>query len=239
MTIERILDYIRNGLPKVTTGEIIAFTGILVLFAKAIEDIFGKKAIGTWAWNGIKKIILTPSTIMKKLDNLEEKFVFVEREFKTNGGSTLKDDVKKIDVNVNRALLQALENGKSVALQNKKITELEIRLKIAEEYDPNIIFKMNEHGGCYYANHSFYDYFGFDESDIKDFNWEDRVNQEELPEIRRRWDRAYETKSQFSSVQTIIKANGKEVVCKVTAVPILIGEEGVFKGFHGTMKPIM
>lgn len=224
-----LIQYVRNGLPQITMGEILTAGAIIVAGCKAVEDIFGKKYLGSWVWNGIKKIILTPVTINHKLDALSEELKFVREEVQYNGGKIkLRDAVEKIAVNVDKALMQAKVNG-------FKMTELETRSKIAEECDPTLIFKMDENGGCIYCNQSFYKYFGFAESDIADFNWENVIKDSELPEVRKRWERAYATKSQFFSIQTISNSEGKEIVCRVIGLPIVLDD--ILKGYYGTITP--
>lgn len=217
-----ILEYIRNGLPKITLGEIIAFGGIFIAACKAIEDLFGKKYLGSWAWGGVKKFFLLPITILHKLEVLSTEVQFVREEVQYNGGKIkLRDIVQKISI-------QSEING-------FKLAELTTRYQIGEECDPTLIFKMDAVGGCSYCNQSFYKYFGFTEIDIKNFNWENLIKKEELTEVQKRWQRAYETKSQFYSRQTILNSEGKEYVCRVIAMPIVLDEK--LKGFYGTITP--
>lgn len=223
-----MIDYIRNGLPKITMGEILAFGAILVAFCKAVEDIFGKKYLGTWAWNKIKSFFLFPVTILKKLDFLEHKMVSIEKEFKTNGGSTVKDDLKKISVNVDAALVEAKTNG-------VKLTELDLRLKISEECDPTLIFKLDATGKCIYCNQSFYSFFGFSERDILGFNWENKIDEKDLRVVQEKWKRAIETQTQFLNTHTVIDSDKVKTVCRVIGLPIVL--DGTLKGFYGTVTP--
>ncbi len=224
-----ILEYIKNGLPKITLGEVVAFGALLVAFCKGVEDIFGKKYLGTWIWNGIKRFFLMPVTILNEISGLRTEVKFIREEVQYNGGKIkLRDAVEKIGRNVNEALMEAKING-------KKLTELDIRSKISEECDPTLIFKLDDIGGCIYCNQSFYNFFGFNESDIKGFNWESVIAEKDLQEVRKRWDRAIATKSQFLSTHSIIDSEGKAKQCRVIGLPIVL--EDSLKGFYGTVTP--
>lgn len=225
-----IFDYIRNGLPQITLGEIILWGGAVIGFFKAIETIFGKKYIGTWAWNGLKRFFLLPINIMHKLDSLQVELKFVRDEVQYNGGTVkLRDAVEKIDKNVGQALAQAQDNGVEIA-------EVKIKLKIREDCDLALIYKLNAAGGCHYCNEAFYKYFGYAEPDVIAFNWENIIKASDLPEVRKRWERAYATRSQFLSKHTIINSDGEEILCKVIGMPLIVGD--VLKGFYGTVTPI-
>lgn len=222
-----MFEYIRNGLPKITLGEIILWGGAVIGFFKAIETIFGKKYLGSWAWSGLKRVFMMPVTIMHKLEELRIEVKFIRDEVQYNGGTIkLRDAVEKIDKNVGQALAQAKDNG-------SKITELDTRFDISEECDSTMIFKMNATGGCDYCNQSFYKYFGFAEQDIIDFNWENIIKPTELQEVRKKWERAYATKSQYFNVQTIKKKSGEEIICRVMGLPKII--DNTLKGFYGTV----
>ena len=128
-----------------------------------------------------------PATITHKLDAVQEEIKFIREEVQFNGGKVrLKDAVAKIAENVEYALAQAQDNGTN-------IKEVEVKLKIREDCDPALIFKLDEKGGCKYCNQSFYKYFGYAEPDVVAFNWENVIKIADLPEVRKRWDRAYLT----------------------------------------------
>jgi hypothetical protein len=216
-----IIEYIKNGLPHVTFGEFIVFFTATSVILKLGEDLAGKKYFGNFLYQEIKRILSIPGMILRKLEEIKSEVTY-------NGGKyKLKDAVFDLTQKVDAATVQATRNGII-------LSQITTHLQLSDDIDDTMKFKLNEDGGFYWGNRALYSFFGFTETNIKDFNYENYIVESHLEITRFKWKRAFETKSEFFDLQPIRDINKKVWDCEVLGLPVW--KEGKLDGFYGTIK---
>jgi PAS domain S-box-containing protein len=66
-----------------------------------------------------------------------------------------------------------------------------------------MLFKIAPDGKCFFINEAFLKHFGWHESDVLDFGFEDLVHDDDRPEIRLKWQKAIDTQANFKDTQVI------------------------------------
>lgn len=114
--------------------------------------------------------------LANQMSNFEKKF---EKETHTNGGSTLKDDLKLI---------------KNQVLLNTKMTEALSYL------DPNPVFKTDSNGNFTFVNYKYLQLAGFQtQEDALGHGWLKAVHTEDRDRVEKEWTEAIRTESVFES----------------------------------------
>lgn len=213
--------YIKNGLPKVTLGEIVFVLTAFTVLSKWIESFFGKKFIGTWIWEGIKKVVLTPKKILDGQAIIMKEITAVKAEVTYNGGSIkLRDAV---------AAVKATCDNTSTTVQDINMT-----LKASDEIDNMMKFRYDSVGYLISANRAFLDYFGFKETDVRGFNYESTIEKRDLQDVQVTLQRAITTKADFNCTYGIIDSEGVAHKSIVRGIPLL--NKGELHGFYGTVN---
>lgn len=221
--ITNAFEYIKNGLPHVTLGQVLALLAGLTVFSKWVESFLGKKFVGTWIFAGIKRVALTPSNILKSQENINNKLQTIENEVKYNGGKyLLRDAVAQLKVTCED----------TAAL----VRDLSLNQRVAEEIDNMMLFRMDATGYLLSANRAYLDYFGFKETDVRGLNWENTIHRNYLQEVQVKWARAVQTHSEFLDTHIIKDGEGVGKRCTVRAIPITTNEK--LHGFYGTVTPL-
>lgn len=218
-----VISYIKNGLPHITFGGFLFACGCLAATAKGIEDLFGKKYIGTWFWNGVKRVIMMPATILKMIEDMRRELATIKHEVTYNGGKyKLRDAVADLKVTCDTMAVM--------------LRDVNLSLKVSDEIDNMMKFRTDASGYLLSPNRAYLDYFGFKETDVRGFNWENCIHRKYLQEVQVKWKRATQTKSDFIDTYIIIDSEGKEHRCLVRAIAMMSNDE--LHGYYGTIEPI-
>lgn len=205
---------------------------LLLTVAGLVEKFFGVTSIGTKFFKYSRKLalwLLIPfepinviSHLLKRIANLEVTMLDVKREVSYNGGSSMKDAVKHLQN-------EGAENKQMLA-------EILLRMNAADEWDNRMIFRTDKLGQWTMINRAFLRQFGWIEQDVEGWNWENIIEQQDLANVREKWERAIENKSSFRDEVYILTADNNAKLCLVQASPICTDKE--LKGFYGTIEII-
>lgn len=160
--------------------------------------------------------------VLRFMNTFQLKLNEIEKEVKPNGGGSMNDRLARIE-----AKMEAVTDGIEYNRQVREIND-----KCAEA----MIFKVAPDGSCYFINNAFLKFFGWQESEVVGFGFEDLVHDEDRPEMRLKWQKAIDTKTNFKDEQRIQDINGVWHTCQVTAYPVVIA--GVLRKFKGIIEII-
>ena len=126
-------------------------------------------------------------TIIDTAFNVHE---IITRELQTNGGSSIKDALKRIE---NRLTIIDAKHKTILSLENEPIWE------------------SDEFGNCVWVNHSYLKMTGFDFEYLKNAGWVSIINEIDRSRVREEWKRAVEEKRIFSCEYTINRYDNTKV----------------------------
>lgn len=191
--------------------------------------------LGTWT--GIVSTIITSSgvifiafkKIMKKLkphleilENLQrltETVNSISKEFKKNGGSSIKDDLATIakEVKENTELTKNIGN-----IQLWQI-----------DSDPAPIFHTNEDGEASYVNQSYCTLLKRSKEELLGNGWKNCLVQDKRQEVIDDWKTCVQEKRAFERFVKVEDKNGKQYTVKVTATRTSSGKYlGIWTQIH-------
>jgi PAS domain S-box-containing protein len=203
----------------ITLKDVLAAVGIMLVFATLLKEVFGVSVIGKKIYKGapmLWKWIIRNATYRKEMLNRMDMMLTdiraVKEQVEYNGGASMKDAVKRIEGLV-------------------KFHEL--RMDILDESNDRMNFRMDDHGACTFINDAFLKFFGYSEKDVLGFSWESIIADEDIEEVREKWDRAIEKANRFYGEYGICDIHGHCHQCVVRAYPICEGP--LLKGFYGTI----
>lgn len=194
---------------------------IVVVMAKHFKDFLEALPSLVKAWKYFQKKWFADAIfrkdVMTKLDNMNIQVLQVKKEVQYNGGSiTLSDAVKRLE---------------KLVLHNQG------RRDITDLCSDRMIFRMNDEGACVFINDAFLKTFGCTESEILDFAFENLVHDDDVAEMRLKWQKAITTKTAFKDEQRIIDCNNVFHKCRVVAHPIVVdGRLIEFSGIIDLLK---
>lgn len=97
-----MIKWIYDHLPHIAFSDMVIVAAGITTVSKLFETLFNKKFIGTWVINAVKTFFLLPIKTFKvviglgeALDNINKKVDVVHKEVLYNGGSSVKDMIKK------------------------------------------------------------------------------------------------------------------------------------------------
>jgi PAS domain S-box-containing protein len=158
-------------------------------------------------------IILFIKRIMKKLkphleilENLQKltiKINEISKEFKPNGGHSVRDTLNLLtkDIKANMEITKNIESIQTWTL----------------DVDPTPIFYTDEAGACSYANTAYCQLLKRPKEEILGNGWKNCLIQEKRQEVINDWIACVNEKRAFERFIEIEDKNGKEYVVKVTA----------------------
>lgn len=149
-----------------------------------------------------------------QLDDLTNKVTIVLSEVSPNGGSSMKDVVKRIE---------------------HRLYELELTSLTVLDHEQRGVFKTNSSGEIVWLNRSCAQAFDRGRDDLLRYGWLSCVVTEERASIAEEWENAVHLQRQVSlefSIDTI-SGNRRELLIK--GYPIL-GNNQVFLGYIGTVN---
>lgn len=137
----------------------------------------------------------------------------IKKEFTTNGGSSIKDAIKRIECKVN-----------ILEFKNRAILSLDTRP----------IFKTNETGNYIWINDAFVKEIGFSLDFLKNGGWISMIEESDRKRVKEAWNESILDKRSFLSKFTILKSNDAKIDVICSACPI-ISEDNNLIGYIGTM----
>jgi PAS domain S-box-containing protein len=195
----------------------------VILLNQFLKEVFGISVIGKKIYKGapmVWKWIMRSSIHRKEMDNkldiLIQDMKHVKVQVEYNGGSSMKDAVRRIE---------------------QKVDYNVMRMNIMDMCSDRMTFKMDKNGSCTFINDSFLKCFGYAENDILEFSFENIIHEDDVPGIRLKWQRAIDKKSRFYDEQRIYDVHGTEFKVIVRAYPV-IEDNGNLKEFYGTIDII-
>jgi PAS domain S-box-containing protein len=111
---------------------------------------------------------------------------------------------------------------------------IDMHQKASEEMDTTMKYRTDALGYVVKANRAFLETFGYNESDVYGYNWENHIDKRDLQNIQIRWERARQTKSEFISIHGIIDMDDVIHRCSVRGVPLLT-DSGELRGYYVTV----
>jgi PAS domain S-box-containing protein len=201
---------------------------VIVVMAKhfkAVADAW-PSIVKTWRYfqNRWFREEIFRKDLMAKMDSMRilqhkqaESIENIQKEMMYNGGSSLRDSVKRIEDKV-EVLAEGIE-------YNRQVRE------ITDKCSDTMYFKIYPDGACYFINDAFLRNFGWQESDVLEFGFENLVHPDDRNEMQLKWQKAIDTKTSFKDVQRIRDVHGEYHNCTVTAHPVVI--KGQLKKFKG------
>ncbi|HXG85775.1 MAG TPA: PAS domain-containing protein [Pyrinomonadaceae bacterium] len=161
--------------------------------------------------------------LLKKVDDLTEtnrvqteSIRRIELEVKTNGGSSLKDAVGRIERDVSYATA---------------------KLRHLDEAADAAIFEMDEAGNLIFANAALCKMLNADDADLTDRKWIHKVVPEQRQRVKQEWADAFENKCNLDSSQMIFYNERSFIKVRVQATPH-INQKDELRGFFGKITKI-
>lgn len=209
-------------LKEITVKDILAAIAVLMCFAAFMKEFFGVDMIGRkiykgaplW-WKALMKFFTRAKETDAKLDLLIAKVEKVEKQVEYNGGSSMRDAVKRIELQV----------GYGNQL-----------MEIADRCSDQMKFYMGPDGACTFINDAFLRCFKWTEADVLGYSFESIVEEEDVEEMRLKWNMSINRRSKFNDEQRIKDSSGVAHKCCVKASPVISGGELV--KFVGTIEII-
>lgn len=99
----------------------------------------------------------------------------------------------------------------------EEIYELRQVITIDAQLSPVMRFDLRVNGSCSFISGSFLQFFGWQESDLLDTNWENVIARESRAEVDRLWKSSFHTGRDYVNEQFICKRSGEKVRCRVRA----------------------
>jgi PAS domain S-box-containing protein len=203
----------------VTLKDVLAAIGILLVFAGAMKELFGVSVIGKkiyrgapllWKW--IIKMATYRKEVLSKLEEMTTDIKHVKCQVEYNGGSSMKDALRRIE---------------------EMVRFHDLRMDILDESNDRMNFRMDATGAIIFINDAFLKFFGYSEKDVMDFAWESTIRDSDLKHVQEKWTRAIDKQGRFYDEHGICDIEGICHECIVRAYPIC--EREILKGYYGTI----
>lgn len=169
----------------------------------------------------ITKVVLRVKAVIEKFDqhteqlgDLNDKMSVVLAEVSPNGGSSIKDVVKRID---------------------HRLYELELTSLTILDHEERGVFKTNSLGEIVWANRACATAFDTRRTDLLRFGWVSIVAPEQRALVTEEWENAMKLKRQVSIAFEILTNENERKSLVINAYPIM-GNNQVFLGYIGTVN---
>lgn len=178
---------------------------------------FGKKEVVKNLFNWIVDQFRFHYRLRKSIELLQMQVKEIHHQTHNNGGSSMKDQMDRLAA---------------------MMLEMQIRQRQQTKLEPKYMsFDMMPDGRVADISETFLLVFGYAESEIEGFGWENAVHPDDVQKARDGWARAAKYCERFSMVQRIRHSNGTYYDCKVEGDPIPGAKQCVIK-FVGTIQLI-
>lgn len=205
---------------------LLAIAAAIIFIATVIKAIADIRTLG---WAPFKEKWLAPrNTRRKKLDelickfddlncNVNEKFGSIEKELKTNGGSSLKDMVVTI---------------------GGAVQKIQARIDHQDERSREPIFHLTANGDMCYMNAAFRELVDAEEQDLYHQNYLSRVAASDRTQLESEVQDAIAKKMPFDvMVNFKLNGTGKTVPVRLQATPNVVSG-GEMLGYFGTASKV-
>jgi len=159
--------------------------------------LIGKLAAATTGLGVLWKVVIGPCyRFIVKVGNIPAKLEEISKEFRTNGGATVKDSLARIELTTARG---------------------EERQKILLGLVPYAVFETDKEGHCTYVNRSYLRWTGRTEDEVLGDGWVNILAQDERERVTNEWDRAIKHKRLFEARYSIYNESTGErfpVLCR-------------------------
>lgn len=179
-----------------------------------------------WLWT-VKKmmwrkqfseLLVGQRILLEKISKEQET---IKKELAYNGGSSTKDAVRRIE--------------NTLAIVQDVLSENKALRKAQELCSAQMVFRMDENGACIFISDAFLKFFACQLSDVREFGYENMVHEEDVMEMRSKWNKAINTKTSFKDEQRIRHSgSGKYHSVSIQAHPVIIADQ--LKYFYGTIE---
>ena len=135
--------------------------------------------------------------------NLNKDVKEILKEVKPNSGTSIKDQVAKIE--------------KQVLTDSNKINTICIRQKWILDNRPEPIFECNTSGSCTWVNEKYCQLLQHDVDYFKGNGWKNGIHPEDLEDVEKEWEKAIKDKRSSTSVHRVVDREGTIYNVKVVA----------------------
>ena len=176
----------------------VIFGGLIAFFKKVIQPI----------WRFFKEYNEHKELLLKSNENIET----ILKELRPNGGSSLKDQLSRIE--------------NSVDLLDVKVAAVALATNVG-------YWESDKLGRAVEIGRSLCSILGRSESEIKGSNWVSIMHPQDRESVKEEWDNAVEDSRNFEMTYRFIKPDGSIQKVKGSSHPILKNNE--LTGFFGTL----
>lgn len=139
----------------------------------------------------------------------------IKKELQTNGGSSIKDSIKRIEGHIS-------------------IIDAKYKAFVSLENEP--VWESDENGGCIWANSSYLKMTGFDFDYLKNAGWISIINENDRSRVREEWNMAIKEKRVFSCEFIINRFDGTKIKVFGKSFPILSSIDESITGYVGRLS---
>lgn len=152
---------------------------------------WGKRAVG--AVKLIEQMDSRSKAHAEKIDSHGIALDYLMKEFKPNGGSSLKDQMNKMEM---------------------QVQELAKKNKVDMEMSHHGIFQCDMEGRNSYVNKTYANMIGVTKEELLGRNWEQYI---ESDDYLTKWEAAFEAERDFHANVVFIDVDGTRLPCKISA----------------------
>lgn len=188
----------------------------------AIKNIKGEmlQPILEWFWKPYKTRREQMEKLTLAVEELTSQATRIEQEVKTNGGSSLKDVVLRVE--------NTLMNVE------KHVDYTNAKFRHHDQISKTAVFEMDENANIVLANPAFCNLLDVDEKDLTDRKWLSRIPFSERNRVITEWQDAAKNKLPVDMVYPVIIGSSQRSV-RVQATPRL-SRNGELRGFFGELS---
>ncbi|HNO70136.1 MAG TPA: PAS domain-containing protein [Bacteroidia bacterium] len=176
----------------------VIFGGLITFFKKVIQPI----------WRFFKEYNEHKELLLKGNENIEN----ILKELRPNGGSSLKDQLSRIE--------------NSVDLLDVKVAAVAIASNVG-------YWKSDSKGNAIEVGKSLCAILGRTESEIKGSNWVSSIHTSDRIAVKNEWDSSVRDNRNFEMNYRFVKPDGSIQKVKVSAFAII--KDNTLQGFFGTL----
>lgn len=166
-----------------------------------------------WLWPAYQRASNNVKYLFHIAQNADNIHAIIQKELTHNGGSSLKDAVRRIENEVQ---------------SNSMNSKFKAYLSLQKEP----IWESDSDGNCEWVNDSYIRLTGYSLDHLKNMGWMNIVKHEERPYINNEWKRSIAEKRTFNNILTIVSSNGQEHKVYAHGYPV-ISHTGEVTGYIG------
>lgn len=171
-------------------------------------------------------------------DSVNQSIEPLRKEFQTNSGKTVKDDLVAIRGAMRDAETQRLEQYGKLDAKIDNLSESfqasGARLLALTSSSKSAYYEIDENANLTYVNDAYLMLFDLSFKEAMSGAWRTRVHPDDLSSLERAVDHAMKTRSEWTHTFRVIRRDGSIVTTTVNAFPIMEGSD--FVGFTGALR---